>query len=37
MKYRCTVCNHIHEGEFPENYTCPLCHQGPEVFEPVEE
>ena len=39
MKYRCKVCNYIHEceGELPADYICPLCKQGASVFEPVQE
>ncbi|MBE6202404.1 MAG: rubredoxin [Rikenellaceae bacterium] len=36
MKFKCIVCDYIHEGdEAPEQ--CPLCHVGPEMFEIVEE
>jgi rubredoxin len=24
-KYECEVCGHIHEGEFPKDYLCPVC------------
>ena len=35
MKYRCKVCGYVHEteGELPEDFTCPICKQGKEVFE----
>ena len=26
-----------HEGELPADYTCPLCHHGPDSFEPAEQ
>lgn len=36
MSYRCKVCGYIYEGdELPADYVCPLCHKGPEYFEPV--
>lgn len=37
VKYRCTVCGYIHEGELPEGFTCPVCKQPASVFEKVEE
>ncbi len=36
-KYRCTVCNYIHEGELTEDLVCPICHLGSDVFVKVEE
>ncbi len=30
-KWRCTVCNYIHEGETPPD-KCPVCGVGPEKF-----
>ncbi len=37
-KYVCTVCGYVYEGEeLPEDYECPLCAQGAEVFEEVKE
>ncbi len=35
-KWRCTVCNYIHEGETPPD-KCPVCGVGPEKFELVKE
>ena len=36
MKWVCTVCGHVHEGdEAPD--TCPLCHVPKDLFEKVEE
>ena len=33
----CTICGYIYEGDtLPEDFVCPLCGQGPEVFEPIE-
>ena len=45
MKFRCTICNHIYdeavEGvkfeDLPEDWVCPLCAVGKEMFEKVEE
>ena len=32
----CTVCGHVHEGaELPDDYVCPLCKHGREVFQPI--
>ena len=34
--WRCTVCNHIYEGEnLPEDYICPICKHGVEDFEKI--
>ena len=35
-RYVCTVCGYIHEGELPEDFECPLCNHGREVFEEIE-
>ena len=37
VKYRCTICGYIHEGELPEGFTCPVCHQPASVFVKIEE
>lgn len=37
VKYRCSVCGYIHEGELPEGFTCPVCKQPESVFEKIEE
>lgn len=37
VKYRCTICGYIHEGELPEGFTCPVCRQPASVFEKMEE
>ena len=37
VKYRCTICGYIHEGELPEGFTCPVCRQPASVFEKLEE
>ncbi len=32
--WRCTICGYIYEGEtLPENYICPVCKKGADVFE----
>lgn len=35
-KWRCTVCDYIHEGETPPD-VCPVCGVGPDLFEEVGE
>lgn len=35
-KWRCVVCNYVHEGETPPD-KCPICGVGPEKFVLVEE
>lgn len=37
MKYRCTVCGYIYEGEMPDDYVCPMCGVGKDKFELIEE
>lgn len=37
VKYRCTVCGYIHEGELPEEFKCPRCKQPASVFALIEE
>ena len=29
----CTVCSYVHEGPLPEDFVCPWCKHGTEVFE----
>ena len=37
-KFECTVCGYIYEGEeLPEDYECPLCAVGADLFEEVQE
>lgn len=36
-KYRCTVCNYVHDGEIGDNFRCPLCGQPGIVFEEIKE
>lgn len=44
-KFQCTVCGYIYDPEenngisfeeLPEDYTCPLCHVGKDMFEKYE-
>ena len=45
MKYRCMACGYIYDGEaegvkfedLPEDWVCPLCGVGKDMFEKVEE
>lgn len=37
MKYKCTICGYIHEGEMPEDFVCPRCKQPASVFVKMEE
>ena len=42
MRYVCTVCGYVHDEEvegvkfdqLPEDYLCPVCGVGKEMFEP---
>lgn len=44
-KYKCTICGHIYDEEkevgkfeeLPEDWICPICGVGKELFEKVEE
>ncbi len=37
-KWVCTICGYVYEGDvLPPDFECPLCGQGPEVFELVVE
>ncbi len=36
MKWICTICKYVHEGDEPPDI-CPVCKKGKEFFEPVEE
>lgn len=33
--WRCKVCGYIHEGDMPEDYRCPVCGVGKDMFELV--
>ena len=38
MKYRCSVCGYIYEGDsIPEDFSCPVCHQSADKFAPLED
>ncbi|WP_346890867.1 rubrerythrin [Clostridium sp. UBA3887] len=37
VRYRCSVCGYIHEGELPEGFRCPKCKQPASVFVKIEE
>ena len=40
MKYECTVCHYIYEGDItqePDDYVCPICGVGKDMFEKVED
>ena len=35
-KFRCKVCGYIHDEEdIPDDFVCPICKHGREVFEPI--
>ncbi|MBQ1656053.1 MAG: rubredoxin [Bacteroidales bacterium] len=44
MKYICTVCGHVYDeavegvpfDKLPDDWVCPLCGVGKELFEPDE-
>lgn len=33
--YLCTVCGYIHDDELTEDFVCPICKHGAEVFEEI--
>lgn len=36
--YRCSVCGYVYEGEIlPDDFICPICYQGVDVFVKIEE
>ena len=45
MKYKCTVCGYVYDDEveemnfedLPEDWVCPLCGVGKDMFEKVED
>ncbi|CEP42209.1 rubrerythrin [Paraclostridium sordellii] len=37
VKYRCTVCGYIHEGELPEGFKCPICKSPASAFVKIED
>lgn len=34
-KYRCTVCGYVHDGDIPDDYVCPICGVGKDLFEEI--
>lgn len=32
-RWVCTICSYVHEGPLPEDFICPWCKHGTEVFE----
>ena len=36
-KWQCTVCKHIHEGDLPADFKCPICKQPASKFVQVDE
>ena len=34
--YICTICGYIHDEEPADDFECPICKHGKEVFEPLE-
>ncbi len=37
MKYRCTICNYVHEGELTPDFLCPICKKPASFFEEVKD
>ncbi|MGL5244009.1 MAG: rubrerythrin, partial [Sarcina sp.] len=37
VKYRCSVCGYIYEGELPEGFTCPICKSPASAFAKIAE
>lgn len=35
-KWKCRICDHIHEGPLAEGFTCPICQQPASMFIRVE-
>ena len=36
-KWKCTVCDYIHEGEMTPDFVCPICGVGADMFEKIED
>ena len=34
-QYVCTICGYVHEGDLPEDFVCPICGVGRELFKEV--
>lgn len=40
MKFKCTICGFIYEGDInnePDDFKCPICGVGKDLFEEVKE
>ena len=35
-RWRCMICGYIHEGPLPDDFTCPDCGMGKDMFEKIE-
>ena len=35
-KWRCTVCGHLHDGDFAEGYKCPICGRAKDYFAKID-
>jgi rubrerythrin len=31
-KWVCTLCGYVHEGPLPDDFICPICGAGADVF-----
>jgi len=36
-KWKCKICGYVHEGEMSDDFKCPICKQGANKFEKIEE
>ena len=34
VRYVCSICGYVHEGELPEGFTCPICGRDASFFKP---
>ena len=37
VKWKCSICGYIHEGDLPEDFKCPKCKQPASKFVKIEE
>lgn len=35
MRYKCKICGYIHEGNFPDDFMCPICGYDVSYFERI--
>jgi flavin reductase (DIM6/NTAB) family NADH-FMN oxidoreductase RutF/rubredoxin/flavodoxin len=35
-RWVCKICGYVHEGPLPDDYVCPICKHGKDVFEKME-